>query len=128
MKLVRVSHTEGGTWGVMMSHGYPFCVTLELPWKYNQENESCIPAGTYKVRRIPVEDTVVFKLQDVPGRTGIDIHIANRLSDLKGCIGVGEQFDYLGDDRAILASGHAFNELITITGGMEFFDLEIVGA
>lgn len=127
MKLVRVAYNEGGTWGVLLSHEYPFAVTLELPWRYNQEDVSCIPEGKYRVRRIPVENSVVFKVLNVLNRTGIDIHVANTIRDLKGCIGVGEQFDYLGDERAILASGHAFNELITVTSGMDEFDLEIVG-
>lgn len=26
------------------------CVTLELPWKDNKRNESCIPAGEYLVK------------------------------------------------------------------------------
>lgn len=74
----------------------PICYTLEPPSRDNQkddpntkENESgCIPAGDYFCKwtlstRLKKE---TFELFEVPGRSGIRIHAANVVSELKGCI------------------------------------------
>ena len=65
--------------------------TLELPWKNNKENISCIPVGTYpfKKRYSNKNSRTVIGIYDVPNRTEIEIHIANYVYELKGCIAVG---------------------------------------
>ncbi len=65
--------------------------TLELPWKNNQPNISCIPAGLYpyKKRWSEKNGRIVIELLNVPGRTDIEIHIANYFHELLGCIAVG---------------------------------------
>lgn len=76
------------------------CFTLELPWMDNQRNVSCIPAGTYwaKLFESPRFGTVVL-LEDVPGRSMIEIHAGNYTRDIEGCILVGDSITYLdGDD------------------------------
>lgn len=63
-------------------------LTLELPWKENAKNVSCVPAGTY---RCAITSSTRFKhfvlrLFDVPGREGILIHSGNTTRDTEGCI------------------------------------------
>ncbi|MCU0429199.1 MAG: DUF5675 family protein [Cytophagaceae bacterium] len=75
------------------------CKTLELPWKNNERNISCIPPGTYKVaKRYSESFQYHFHVQDVPGRNWILIHSGNFYSDIRGCILVGfKHIDLNGD-------------------------------
>lgn len=63
------------------------CYTIERLWKANATNVSCIPVGTFRLlmtqsRRFGI----VLPLIEVPGRTGIRLHAANRARELQGCI------------------------------------------
>lgn len=109
IKLKRVSHTELGTFGVMLYKAIPFCVTLELPWKDNIKNISCILEGTYSVGQI--DNDTAFDILSVPGRTGIQIEVANTVSQLKGCIAIGESFEPLAGYPAVRDSKLAFSRL-----------------
>jgi len=119
-------HRDDGTFGVICDGTVPFGVTLELPWRDNERNVSCIPKGTYNVDRIQVEDGIVFKVREVQGRSGIDIHIANTINDLKGCIGVGESFTEISDLTAIGSSRAGMRELENRTIGVDRFKLTIL--
>jgi hypothetical protein len=73
------------------------CLCLELPQLGNQHNISCIPDGTYSV--IKYSDTKhpnCFWVQNVPGRTGILVHLGNFATgnhvDTQGCILPGTSF------------------------------------
>lgn len=84
------------------------CKTLELPYKDNERNVSCIPEGHYNVvqRSSPKYGNHLHVL-DVPNRSLILFHHANFAgsknprtghSDLRGCIAVGREFrDISGD-------------------------------
>lgn len=68
------------------------CNSLELPWRDNTPQRSCIPTGVY---RVVLAWSPAFKrdlplLLDVPGRSGIRIHRANYPRELRGCIALGE--------------------------------------
>lgn len=68
------------------------CKTLELPWVNNKQEVSCIPAGVYKCRKInsPANGECI-EIMDVEGRTHIQIHSANYVKQLLGCIAVGDR-------------------------------------
>jgi hypothetical protein len=67
------------------------CFTLELPWKDNRVVESCIPTGEYRmIHRNSPKYGDHLHIVDVPGRSYILIHPANFVSQLRGCIAVGE--------------------------------------
>lgn len=79
---------EGGTFGALFFQGTFVCFTIELPWKDNARNISCIPDGCYLLE---IWYTDRFKhhlvVKDVPGRSEILIHPANNaLKELRGCI------------------------------------------
>lgn len=64
------------------------CPTIELPWRNNRYQVSCIPEGKYPVR---LRHTERFgrhlAIDHVPGRTAILIHTFNHaLKESKGCI------------------------------------------
>lgn len=73
------------------------CLCLELPQLGNQHNISCIPEGTYSVIKYSDDKHPnTFLVQNVPGRTGILIHIGNYATgnhiDTQGCILPGTSF------------------------------------
>lgn len=62
--------------------------TLELPWRDNQLSVSCIPEGIYTVDRNTTgrHQWYALRNEETEPRTFIEIHPANRLSQLEGCI------------------------------------------
>src|ERR1700743_893496 len=60
------------------------CFDLDLSWKDNKTNISCIPKGTYNCSIRPFYDTTQYEVLDVPGRTGIFIHTGNYYHDVLG--------------------------------------------
>jgi len=44
--LIRLRRSDCGSEGVLIFQNF-HCYSLELPWKDNQQNISCIPAGKY---------------------------------------------------------------------------------
>lgn len=82
------------------------CKTLELTWKDNKRNVSCIPRGDYDVnRRFSEKHGEHFILQDVENRDYILIHAANYNHQLRGCIAVGKAyFDINGDNELDVTS------------------------
>ena len=97
------------------------CKTLELPYKNNKPDVSCIPEGVYTVKKITRPDgRPGLHIQDVPGRTKILIHTGNYAAgdhpDILGCILVGLKYSYVNSDQYldIADSTPAFNALYKI--------------
>lgn len=125
-KIIRISHTPDATFGVLLEENIPFCVTLERPWLNNIRSVSCIPEGFYLCERVQSPkfgDT--FEIKNVPGRSHILFHKGNLSDDTHGCPLVGEQYEPLGEENAILASGKAFTEFKERTKGINSFLLQI---
>jgi len=79
---------RNGTNGTLYVNGVKNCHTIELPWKDNRSQKSCIPEGTYKVckRRSPRFGNHL-QIADVPDRDFILFHPANNaIPELNGCI------------------------------------------
>lgn len=93
------------------------CKTMELPWKENKINVSCIPPGSYWVVKhtSPKYDNCFWVL-DVPGRTEILIHIGNYNMDTLGCILPGRQFSDINHDglRDVTSSAKTMETLWNI--------------
>lgn len=77
-----------GTNGNLWHRDKLLCHTIELPWKENQLNVSCIPEGRYRiVPRHTEKRGWHYKLTAVENRSHILFHPANNaLKELKGCI------------------------------------------
>jgi hypothetical protein len=100
IKLERVYLPTETLGSIYDEDGTLICKSMELPNKGNQRGISCIPEGTYKVRREPSSpnhEYPHFRIYDVPDRDGILIHKITYVSGLKGCIGLGEFKDLNGD-------------------------------
>lgn len=100
LNLLRISDTGIETFGVLLFNKHPICATLELPWKENQHEISCIPTGFYNCTyELNPKKGPCFRLQNVSNRDGILIHAANEVHELKGCIAPGmtfEQSEFVG--------------------------------
>lgn len=75
------------------------CGCLELPWRENKKNISCIPRGRYRAwKRESAKHGHHIMLGDVPGRSMILIHAGNSYKDTKGCILPGYEFGDINED------------------------------
>lgn len=92
--LIRGTSGEQGTFGVL-TFGARRVHTLELPWRDNRRQRSCIPPGSYRCGLVTSPRFGrVYQVHDVPGRTHVLIHAANLAGDvdlgwttqLHGCI------------------------------------------
>jgi len=129
--LKRISHTEGATFGTLIYRMIPFCVTLELPWRDNERNISCIPEGIYtcNLRMSPKRKREVYELVGVPGRDLIQIHTGNKPSDIAGCILVGEKWEPVSSTiYSVWESAIAFKNLERVLDKDKSFLLDIVPA
>jgi len=80
------------------------CSTLELPNINNERNISCIPEGKYVVQKEKPNSHFKythFSVLNVKNRSGILIHIANYVSELRGCIAVGRYFIDMNGDKQL---------------------------
>lgn len=131
--LSRFAYTPMGVFGTLQVGGKRF-YTVERPWKGNEQGVSCIPAGSYQLRKRASE--VVKKssrgayqegweVTGVPGRTFIMIHPGNTMDDLEGCIAVGTGLGYVNNKWAITNSQVAFKELMAALEGKSGWELRI---
>ena len=78
------------------------CYTLELPWKDNQHNISCIPKGEYEVEfRYSQKHGNHLHILNVKDRSYILIHSNNYVLTLRGCVGVGDKLFDLNNDGLV---------------------------
>lgn len=126
--LMRIAENQYGMFGVMIDdQNIPFVLTLELPWMQNQHDISCIPNGTYKVKRVETEHHgIVFQIMNVHNRSGILIHWGNLIKDSKGCVLIGEQFEPINGLPGISASGAGFAEFMEKLKDVDEFALRII--
>lgn len=132
--LERFETSDQGTFGRIRIYDKIF-YTLELPWRDNANNLSCIPAGVYdcdftmsaRFKR------KLYLVQAVNNRTGIRIHPANLAGDktlgykcqLNGCIALGEKLGAIDGQKAILISQPAVSKLEILLKGQSF-KLEVI--
>ena len=94
--MLQRAYFKEGTNGTLFCSEKPFnctqdqflCHTIELPWRNNKRNISCIPEGEYQVEtRFSKRFQHHLILKNVAGRSLILFHPANNaLKDLEGCI------------------------------------------
>lgn len=114
IKVTRLDVTDYGVFGHLETEGFD-CVTLE-------RHDTLIPCGTYKVTMYdsPHNKTKV-PLLHVPGRSFIEIHVANWENQLEGCIAVGECREGTG----ISHSRDTFVQLMSALGKAVEWEVEV---
>ena len=106
----RKSSTNKCTMGYLSVNDAVIGYSLELPWADNSNNISCIPVGTYTgILRYDKNDRWRIQLENVPNRTGVQIHIGNNTSQIKGCILIGEGANV--DNCSVSGSARGYSKL-----------------
>lgn len=122
--LKRISTSDEGTFGLLTLDGLIF-TSGELPERDNRPGESCIPPGVYQCKWLPSPkfSRNVYHVQDVPGRTVIEIHSGNYCgakplrSDVDGCILLGTKREVLNGQMAVVESRKAVQEFEDYAAG-----------
>lgn len=98
VSLTRYLQTDKQNLGKLAYEGFE-CDTLELPYRLNDKNISCIPTGKYKVsRRFSGKYGWHFILHEVKDRSFILIHSGNYYTHTRGCILVGNGLKDINKD------------------------------
>lgn len=128
LTILRYDHAVNHTLGLLYEGDTYLADTLERPWLDNHMDTSCIPEGTYPIQKYisPKRGDICILLAHVPNRTGIEIHAANKVEELEGCIAVGVKsgeivlhsrqklsiiLDILGEDIGLLRIKEVLNGL-----------------
>lgn len=94
------------------------CFTLELPMLDNKTNVSCIlPASGYRAfKRNSPKNGNVLEFKNVPERTHVQVHAGNYISQIQGCILVGDSIKFLNDDKIpdVTNSKNTLNKLLSL--------------
>lgn len=124
-QLKRTLYDPLGTFGQLIEGSATLCLTIELPWLDNHPQTSCIPLGNYIVQRfVSPRHGWVWLIENVPGRSMIELHPANTIKDLLGCVGVGDKLGVIEGFPAVLNSRKTFDMLKTKLPNR--FNLEIL--
>ncbi len=122
LSVTRLISTSLGTFGLATTE---FCKvklqlhTLELPWRKNRQNISCILPGNYDCSRNVQRKIPVWNVRNVPGRSAIQIHPFNHAGDKalgfesesEGCITLGLSFGMVGGQYGIIDSRQALGRM-----------------
>lgn len=132
--LIRSPDTDAGTQGVLVTEGFS-CKTLELPWRDNLRQRSCIPLGTYRCQLVDSPRMgQVYGLSGTEPRSHVLIHSGNFAGDVdkglkthvQGCILLGKYYGEIDGQRAILLSRPTVRAFMAHLKG-EPFNLVIKG-
>lgn len=136
LRLVRFAHTPAfGVFGRLFfpeETGMRSLYTVEREWLGNIANISCIPEGVYQLKKSifnSVSDPYsCMELCNVPKRSLIKVHIANRAKELRGCIGLGLLLGTYQGDWCVAHSKAAmtlFMDAMDTLGDEKDIELEI---
>ena len=121
--LERFCNLPKGVLGILTAGEFK-CFTVERPWLENQRNISCIPNGFYQVRPFNGKRFKnVAEITNVPDRSYILFHAANRPLELEGCIAPGVSFGFEDTTPRVNNSRFALESLFEVAG--REFELEI---
>jgi hypothetical protein len=120
VNLCRMKRGDQGTRGMLFYDDFS-CHTLELPWRNNQQNISCIPDGEYLVEtRVSPKYGKIYWVRNVPNRSYVLIHSGNVAGDktkgykthVAGCILLGQRRGLLWGQWAVLNSRITVNRFM----------------
>lgn len=123
--LFRQRSTDQGTEGIFSIPEVGFsCYSIELPWRENKQNVSCIPQGEYDAKVIKSQKFgEVYLVLEVPDRGGILKHSGNFAGDTKkglkthsrGCILLGKFRGKIKGQAAVLYSKPTMYKMMKLT-------------
>lgn len=112
IRLIRLNSSDAGTFGkILYSNGKAGPQTLELPWRDNERNISCIPPARYLCEwHLSPHWGWVYFVQGVPGRGEIRIHWGNYAGDVEKII-PDTKYNYKTDTEGCILLGDKQGEL-----------------
>ena len=132
--IIRQSSDDHGTIGTLLTEGFSAFV-IELPWRDNLSNLSCIPVGEYEavIRKSNKFGTVYWILK-VKNRSYVLIHSGNFAGNTEkgfkthshGCIIIGKYVGKIEGQKAVLLSRNTLRQFMNHMG-RESFKLIIEG-
>ncbi len=127
INLIRFTPRPDATLGILLINDFPFCATLEEPWRENKPNVSCIPAATYSVEWLHSMrfDKFLPRLKAVPGRDAILLHSGNHDGHTEGCILLGAYHEIIDGQPWVMRSRDTFREF-ELEQKLKPFELKIV--
>ena len=130
MHLARTAYMAAGTPGRLAVDDEHVCYTLELPWRDNQRNISCIPEDVYLIvwKKSPSKGWRLH-IMNVPERDHCMFHIGNWIRNIRGCVLPGLEFklyDKRGDMMAT-SSAKAIKKLESLIPRGHTAELTITG-
>lgn len=104
-----------GTNGKIIYRDWVLHDTIELPWRENQRNISCIPEGRYRLTLYPSKKFGMrLLINNVKGRDGILIHPANDAAkELQGCVAPVTTAIGFGRGSISLFATNQFQDMVT---------------
>lgn len=129
VRLVREPSTDSGTFGRFTLPDGTVLHSLELPWKENAPQMSCIPVGSYRAEmRATRNFGNAYELKNVPGRSAILIHAGNFAGDVskgmkansQGCILLGLGRNEQNGQKSITSSRGAMETFLAKMAGRPF--------
>jgi len=129
VRLVREPSSDSGTFGRFTLPDGTALHSLELPWKENAPQMSCIPVGSYRAEmRATTNFGNAYEVKNVPGRSGILIHAGNFAGDMskgmkansRGCILLGLGRGEQGGQKSITSSRGAMETFLAKMAGRPF--------
>jgi len=137
LKLYRYDRTTRGIFGELVVSNSRF-KTVERPYMNNEPFISSVPAGKYTLEKhhsnrhgetwaLVNEAKGVYHYKHHNAvRYAILIHVANRPSELAGCIGIGKHLVFVREEIAVTSSRIAVNEAMQILSRDASHTLEII--
>jgi hypothetical protein len=132
--LERFAYTPMGTFG-RLTYGDFSCYTVERPWDNNNNKVSCIPEGMYTIQKYTspkfgsvyavLGETVSLFPDTTHKRSAVLIHPANVMSDLEGCIGLGDSLGYVKSQWGVLNSAVTLKAFFSKLGSLDNIPLNI---
>jgi hypothetical protein len=131
VRIEREPSKDAGTFGKLTIDGETFTAnTLELPWRDNRTGVSSIPQGVYQCsyEMSPRFKRKLYRVNDVPGRSGILFHSGNfggdkskgLKSEIEGCILLGTGRGVLSGQEAVTSSKVAMDQFEKLLNGRPF--------
>ena len=126
--LKRISESAAGTQGLLSTDGFS-CKTLELPWRDNRRQRSCVPPGSYRCKQVQSPKFgLVYALTGTEPRSHVLIHSGNFAGDVdlglkthvQGCILLGKYFGAIDGQPGILLSRPTVRAFMRHLGGEPF--------
>jgi len=131
--VIRGQSDEKQTLGVLIAPNFPelfIAKTLELPWKDNANDISCISLGDYVCRytqsphmtQIAGQPVFTYEILNVPNRSGVRIHSANYFNQLLGCIALGDVTKDINSDNEldVIHSGATVEAFVNLMNKEDF--------